>query len=240
LRHEVARSIASSALGIALCAAGCGDSRECEAALSEAKAASHSTDLGHLESAIVKVKRACEDRHAADVARWEQQLAPPPSPKPTTTPAIAPTASSVAKDASTFLAWLKDNRAAPQKIDEQPFCQRGLCSADFSPDGDLKFTAYYFVSTPKVARFQTHVFGDVSCSTLGAARLRAWGERPGLVGAAGESCEWREGPLKGLRALIEKNRSPDGKMEPGINVYSDEYLKRDADFAQAVRTDEGR
>lgn len=177
--------------------------------------------------------------------------APPPKPVAADPPPVARNAPAQRANVNVadFLRWVAANRKAPQKIrGEEPKCEttgptRGLCSVDFFPsDADItnNYTAKYFKGAPTAARFEAVLDADVSCSALGAALVRRWSERAGMFGAGGESCEFHDGPLKDLRVLIERNRDTGGKLNPSLHVYSADYLTRDADFAEAVSTDESR
>lgn len=176
---------------------------------------------------------------------------PPPKPVAADPPAVARNApvQRANVNVADFLRWVAANRRAPQKIQgEEPKCEttgptRGLCTVDFFPsDADIadNYTVKYFRSAPAAARFEVVLDADVSCLALGAALVRRWDERAGMFGAGGESCEFHGGPLTGLRVLIERNRDKGGKLNPSLYVYSADYLTRDADFAEAVSTDESR
>jgi hypothetical protein len=115
-----------------------------------------------------------------------------------------------------------------------------ICEAVLNVDQEVitYLVTRYFKARPGAVRFSIHFKGDVTCANLGGATSLVWREREGVNGASGEHCQFRTDRLKGLEAVIEKNREPGGALVPSVHIFSPEYLKRDTSFAQAARTDE--
>lgn len=139
----------------------------------------------------------------------------------------------------TFLAWVAAHRTGVAKLPD-PDCEtagatRGLCTIE---DGVTE--ARYFREAPDAVRFSTHVPGPVTCSALGAVTVMRWGERPGFLGAPGERCEFKSGPLAGLGGIIENNVSRAGVVNNGVHLFSASYLSRDRGFADAIKQDEAK
>ncbi len=171
----------------------------------------------------------------------------PSAPSPQTT--AAPAQPDVATLARVFTAWIALHKAAPQKVGEgPPDCESsgptaGVCRSEVEigeAGENLACSVLYFKSAPIAARFSAHFDGALSCPALRGATVTNWGERAGMFGASGEHCEFNEGPLRGLAAIIENNRDRSGHVNAGLHVFSPQYLKRDVGFAAAVKTDDSR
>lgn len=139
----------------------------------------------------------------------------------------------------TFLTWIAEHKGSLAKLPD-PDCEtagatRGLCTVE---DGVTE--ARYFKDAPDAVRFSTHVPGPVTCSALGAVTVMRWGERPGFLGAPGERCEFKSGPLAGLGGIIENNISRARVVNSGVHLFSPSFLARDRDFAASVKQDEAK
>jgi hypothetical protein len=150
-----------------------------------------------------------------------------------------------------FLAYVARFKTSPNRIEngglncETSGPDSGFCDDFYRlPDeSDTMVSFIYLKRAPAAVRFTVHVSTRVSCAQLGATPNLEWPAEPGVLRlqrAGGRTCSFQQGPLKGLRAVVEDNVGQHGELETGVHVYSEAFRQTNAGFRAALGEDEAR
>jgi len=135
-----------------------------------------------------------------------------------------------------FVAWVGDNRAAPDKASVAPVCDKPadaaeaakvekskerLCTSSRTA-GDSTLTARYWEADPKIARFSTKFPAPVSCQDFGGTASKTF-DVPALNGASVKRsvCDITSGALSGMSVVVSAAGNADAY------VYVPAYLDKD-------------
>lgn len=140
-----------------------------------------------------------------------------------------------------FVAWVGDNRAAPDKASAAPVCdtptdaaekaaversKERLCTATRTA-GDSTLTARYWEAEPKLARFSTKFPSPVSCADFGATESKSF-EVPATNGAGVKRsvCQFSSGALSGMSLVVSAANNADAYIfDPGV-LEKDRLMKQ--------------
>jgi hypothetical protein len=131
----------------------------------------------------------------------------------------------------TFVGWVSQNLAAPQKASSSPDCpevERGqkeeerFCEATRQA-GPYAFKARYWEAEPKAVRFTVRPGAVVKCEHFGpAAEVRSF-DIPATGGQTAKRtvCQFSSGLLNGMQLVLTNAVNAD------VHIFSNQYLEKD-------------
>lgn len=136
---------------------------------------------------------------------------------------------------STFLSWVRDNRADPTKASATPSCdppapndpkgeksEERFCTATRMA-GPSTLAVRYYQAQPAAARFSVKLADPTNCSELGASQpVKTWAV-PATGGRTAQRfrCAFASGPLAGLHAVGSEAINAD------LYVFDPAYLEKE-------------